>query len=139
MYNKLKPQINKYKNKTIIKNKNSLTNITYNKPQFINMKKRTNFNNDYNIGQKISSCSTKISSANSESANNGNNINNNGVYTVKDFDIDKNYSRTHMNFFPKHINTSVSSNEEYNYESFTPSRKKILLLLKKNKNNLLHI
>ena len=124
MYNKLKPQINKYKNKTIIKNKNSLTNITYNKPQFINMKKRTNFNNDYNIGQKISSCSTKISSANSESANNGNNFNNNGVYNVKDFDIDKNYSRTHMNFFPKHINTSVSSNEEYNYESFTPSRKK---------------
>ena len=41
-----------------------------------------------------------------------------------DFDIDKNYSRTHINFFPKHINTSVSSNEEYNYETFTPSRKK---------------
>ena len=124
MYNKLKSQINKNKNKTIIKNINSLSNITYNKPQFINIKKRTNFNNDYNIAQKISSCSTKISTANSESANNGNNINNNKVYTVNDFDIEKNYSRTHMNFFPKHINTSVSSNEEYNYESFTPSRKK---------------
>ena len=124
MYNKLKSQINKYENKTIIKNINSLTNITYNKPQFINIKKRTIFNNDYNLGQKINSCSTKISSANSDSANNGNNINNNRVYTVNDFDIDKNYSKTHMNFFPKHINTSVSSNEEYNYESFTPSRKK---------------
>ena len=124
MYNKLKSQINKNKNKTIIKNINSLTNITYNKPQFINIKKRTNFKNDYNIPQKISSCSTKISSANSESANNGNNINYNRVYTVKDFDIDKNYSRTHMSFFPKHINTTVSSNEENNYESFTPSRKK---------------
>jgi len=124
MYNKLKSQINKYKNKTIINNINSLTNITYNKPQFINMKKRTNCNNDYNIAQKIGTCSTKISSANSESANNGNNLSNKRVYTVNDFDIDKNYSRTHMNFFPKHINTSVSSNEEYNYESFTPSRKK---------------
>ena len=92
MYNKLKSQINKNKNKTIIKNINPLTNITYNKPQFINIKKRTNFNNDYNIAQKINSCSTKISSANSESANNGNNINYNRVYTVNDFDIDKNYS-----------------------------------------------
>ena len=133
MYKKSKSKLNIYQNKVVKNNHNlNLTNnITYNKPLFINMKNEINNNNyiNYNLNIKNSSCSTKICSANSESSLNGsdkNNIyNSNKVNYDKDFDIEKNYSKTSKNFFSKHINTSISSSEDnnYNYETFTPSRK----------------
>ena len=128
MNNKSKGKIKIYQNKAIKLNKNTSKNITYNKPLFISMKNeyKTN-NNTYRLIQKTSSISTKICST-IESPNTGRlgNNNMNKIHSVKDFEIDKNYSKTSANFFTKYINTSISSNDDYNnnYETFTPSRKK---------------
>ena len=145
MYNISKDKINFYKNKPLNKEKKT-KKITYNKPLFINIKNENNINNNsFNIITKNSTCSTKICSANNESPydtiiNNNNTINNtnsnsniniNRVYSFKDLDIDNNnnnncYSKTSLNFFSKHINTSFTNEENhYNVETFTPSRQKI--------------
>ena len=129
MKNKSKDKINIYQNKPINKNPNKSKNMTYNKPLFINIKNENSINNNtFNFITKNSSCSTKICSTSYESPlydNNGNNNSTNRVYSVKDFDTENNYSKTSLNFFSKYINTSISSNEDYNYETFTPSRQKV--------------
>ena len=100
--------------------------ITYNKPLFIKMKNETN--NIY----KTSTSSTKINTCNIESpfgaSNKKDNINCN--ISVKEFELDKNYSQTTNNFFLKDINNSLSSNEENNnnlYETFTPGKGSLFL------------
>ena len=76
---------------------------------------------------------SKICSANNESPyETARNNDTNRVHSVRDFDLDNNiYSKTSLNFFSKYINTSFSSNEEYNNnncetltQTFTPSRQK---------------
>jgi hypothetical protein len=125
MKSKSKDKINFYHNKPI-KRKKISKKMTYNKPLFISIKKESSIT-------KNSSCSTKICSANNESPyETARNNNTNRVYSVRDFDLDNNnYSKTSLNFFSKYINTSVSSNEEYNNnncetltQTFTPSRQK---------------
>ncbi len=128
MNNKSRGKINIYQNKAIKIKKNKSKNISYNKPLFISMRNESNINkNTYRLIQKNSSISTKICST-IESPNNGRlgNNNMNRIHSVKGFEIDKNYSKTSSNFFTKYINTSISSNDEYNnnYETFTLSRKK---------------
>ena len=128
MNNKSRGKINIYQNKAIKIKKNTSKNITYNKPLFISMRNENNINqNTYRLIQKNSSISTKICST-IESPNTGRlgNNNMNRIHSVKGFEIDKNYTKTSSNFFIKYINTSISSNDEYNnnYETFTPSRKK---------------
>ena len=138
---KSKEKINIYKNKTIKMNKNISKNITYNKPLFISMKNDNNIcNNSFNLNPKISTISTKICTTNGESPCNrslGNNVMNNNYnrINVKDFEIDNNYSKTTLNFFSKYINTSISSNEDYNnnYETFTPSRQKNMEFIEEDK------
>ena len=130
MKNKSKGKINIYKNKPISRNhsKNKYKKITYNKPLFINMSIINNDNNNtYKLISKNSTCSTKICSPNSESPFNGilgQNITSKN--TVKDFDIEKNCLKTSTNFFSHYMNTSISYNDDnnINYETFTPSRKK---------------
>ena len=133
MNSKSKDKINFYQNKPI-KGKKISKKITYNKPLFISIKNENNINNNsFNIITKNSSCSTKICSANNESPyETARNNDTNRVHSVRDFDLDNNiYSKTSLNFFSKYINTSVSSNEEYNNnncetltQTFTPSRQK---------------
>ena len=132
MKNKSKGKINIYKNKTISRNhsNNKSKKMTYNKPLFINMSIINNANNNtYKLISKNSTCSTKICSPNSESPFNGileKNITSK-IDTVKDFDIDKNCLKTSTNFFSHYMNTSISYNDDnnnINYETFTPSRKK---------------
>ena len=129
MNNKLKSKINIYQNKAIVRKKSQdkSKNITYNKPLFINMKNNNIFSNGtYNLISKNSSCSTKICSPNSESPVIGNlGKNTSRVYSVKDFELEKN-CKTTSNFFSKYTNTTISYSEDYNYnyETFTPSRKK---------------
>ena len=131
MKNNLKGKINIYKNKTISRNqsKNKTKNITYNKPLFINMNSNNYFNNNntYKLLSKNSSCSTKICSPNSESPFKGiiGNNNTSRVDTVKDFELENNCLKTSSNFFSNYMNTSISySDDNNNYETFTPSRKK---------------
>ena len=138
MNNKSKGKINIYQNKAIKLNKNTSKIITYNKPLFISMRNKNNINNNtYRLIQKNSSISTKICSTieSPYSGRLGNN-NMNRIHSVKDFEIDKNYSKTSGNFFSKYINTSISSTEEYNnniYETFTPSRKNDYPIIEEDK------
>ena len=137
-----KEKINIYKNKVIKTNNNISKNITYNKPLFISMKNDNSIhNNSFQLIQKNSTISTKICTTNGESPYNksfGNKILNNNynrINSVKDFEIDNNYSKTTLNFFSKYVNTSISSNEDYNnnYETFTPSRQKKMEFIEEDK------
>ena len=103
---------------------NSLNNqyITYNKPLFINMSNETNKSNNY----KTSTLSTKLNTSNLESTLNGSykrNIINNNI-SVREFELEKNYSKTTDNFFISNINFSFNSNEKNNKsnDTFTPGK-----------------
>ena len=103
---------------------NSLNNqyITYNKPLFINMSNETNKSNNY----KTSTLSTKLNTSNLESTLNGSykrNIINNNI-SIREFELEKNYSKTTDNFFISNINFSFNSNEKNNKsnDTFTPGK-----------------
>ena len=102
--------------------------ITYNKPLFINM------NKDSNNNYKTSTLSTKINTSILESSFDGSYKNKKIISNipVNEFELDKNYSKTSVNYFVNEIYNSLNSNEDDNYnskinETFTPGKSSLCL------------
>ena len=102
--------------------------ITYNKPLFINM------NKDSNNNYKTSTLSTKINTSILESSFDGSYKNKKIISNipVNEFELDKNYSKTSVNYFVNEIYNSLNSNEDDNYnskinETFTPGKSSLYL------------